>query len=712
LQKDFRQKYWFEIILLVIIMGVHLYAATSDAYNFPSNWFTRDDAYYYFKVAQNVTEGRGLTFDGINVTNGYHPLWMLVNIPLFSLARYDLILPLRIMLLLQGLMSAATAILLYRIARAAISEPVGILLAAWWAFSPYIHGTMYEYGLETGLAAFVTAWLLYALFRFERSWRGAAPGLREISALAAIALLALLSRLDLVFLALLAGAWIILRGTHLRVLVLLDLLLAMVAVFASFTGRLGFPAYYNYTTAAIAMAAISAGSRLVLYFLLGLYQKPARSTALRPTGAGRHPTFLGRAIHALFQLMETGTPLAIMAKRIVAAVSLSTLVTAAAMIAATPLVGSFPRTALLIDWAINLAGMLALRGLWRLFSEASSADDIPSLVLLKCHWQAWTKEAVAYYATLGIPLSMYLLFNKLLVGMAMPVSGEIKRWWGTGSSNDYMSSARSGLEFWAADPASEFNAWKPFSDGLGSASRQLTGWLGGHGNETAYIGLLSLVGLLWLLVLLLRRRKAARAAMQTSLPLLLTTSGVQILSYNASGYASMKEWYWITEPMLVAMALATAIWILVQPLAKRHYARAGVWALIGLAGLGLALNFAALTHVRMPHGAQPVTGTYMDSVAFLEANTPPGSMIGMTGGGNVGYYIKDRTIVNMDGLINSPAYFEALKRQAGGQYMEAVGLDYIFANPTILAGTPYYGQYSTGRELGRFGGKSLMEFTP
>ncbi|HNE05470.1 MAG TPA: hypothetical protein PLT08_13175, partial [Anaerolineales bacterium] len=61
----------FEIILVVAILSVHLIAAQADPYAFPNNWFVRDDAYYYFKVAQNIAEGHGSTFDGINITNGY-----------------------------------------------------------------------------------------------------------------------------------------------------------------------------------------------------------------------------------------------------------------------------------------------------------------------------------------------------------------------------------------------------------------------------------------------------------------------------------------------------------------------------------------------------------------------------------------------------------------------------------------------------------------
>ncbi|HOT28376.1 MAG TPA: hypothetical protein PLU72_09315 [Candidatus Ozemobacteraceae bacterium] len=35
-----------------------------------------DDSFFYLKTAANIADGKGSTFDGINITNGYHPLYM------------------------------------------------------------------------------------------------------------------------------------------------------------------------------------------------------------------------------------------------------------------------------------------------------------------------------------------------------------------------------------------------------------------------------------------------------------------------------------------------------------------------------------------------------------------------------------------------------------------------------------------------------------
>jgi len=44
-----------------------------------------DDSFYYWQIGSNIAAGRGSTFDGIHLTNGYHPLWMLFSAGLYAL---------------------------------------------------------------------------------------------------------------------------------------------------------------------------------------------------------------------------------------------------------------------------------------------------------------------------------------------------------------------------------------------------------------------------------------------------------------------------------------------------------------------------------------------------------------------------------------------------------------------------------------------------
>src|SRR5512133_4025531 len=150
----------FEIWLAVLILVLHIYPVLVPA-NSLMNWFPSDDAFYYFKTAQNIAEGHGITFDGLGRDSGFHPLWMLVITPLFALARFDLILPLRLVVVLSSLLNAASAVILYRLAKRFLAAPAAAFVALFWAFYPYIHNSVVEMGLESGLSAFFIILLLY-----------------------------------------------------------------------------------------------------------------------------------------------------------------------------------------------------------------------------------------------------------------------------------------------------------------------------------------------------------------------------------------------------------------------------------------------------------------------------------------------------------------------------------------------------------------------
>src|SRR3990167_5060221 len=42
-----------------------------------------EDAFYYFMLSQNIASGNGATFDRVNPTNGFQPLWTWMLVPLY-----------------------------------------------------------------------------------------------------------------------------------------------------------------------------------------------------------------------------------------------------------------------------------------------------------------------------------------------------------------------------------------------------------------------------------------------------------------------------------------------------------------------------------------------------------------------------------------------------------------------------------------------------
>src|SRR4029079_18260249 len=63
--------------LLMVVVGLLLLAPIRDVVL----RFVHDDAFYYFGIARRWTRQVFPTFDGIDATNGYHPLWQWLLVP-------------------------------------------------------------------------------------------------------------------------------------------------------------------------------------------------------------------------------------------------------------------------------------------------------------------------------------------------------------------------------------------------------------------------------------------------------------------------------------------------------------------------------------------------------------------------------------------------------------------------------------------------------
>jgi hypothetical protein len=680
------RKYWFEILLVVVVMTISAYAAFSDAQNLSNRWFIRDDAYYYFKVAQNISEGHGSTFDGINPTNGYHPLWLWINIPIFALARFDLILPLRILLLVLSGLTAATSVLLYRMIGKVFMPAIGAVAAIYWAFSREVLVQVYQQGLETGIAAFFVALFVYKLFEFERSWRSQPVTARQLAALGVIAVLAMLSRLDLVFLAGVAGIWIVFRGHPLRYLLPLDLVFIVVSVLLAIIFRVTFREYFQFTDVAATMIAVSLLVKIPAAYFLGLYQ------------------------HSV--IMNFGS---FVKRLVIFALSTSVLV-GLAMILITPLANfdGFPRSAIAYDLIVTffLLGnsRLGVRGL--MTDPQRTANEPSPLKQLASNWKTWLAEAGVYFGVLVGALGVYMLWNKLAFGTFSPVSGQIKRWWGSLDGNVYGGSAQNVLTFFGIDYRGEGNAWHPASDLLGNWARNLQGI--GLQETQRYLLLLAVFALAFYLLLWMDKHKAKNAVVQLGIVPLLSAAWIQVLSYHITGYSAFKEWYWTTQLITVVIVISLIAGMVFQAVRRFPAAQTILWLAALAVGLSMGASYWTYIQRIMPYGGVFADAPYNDIAAFLETHTEPGSMIGMTGGGNAGYFIADRTVVNMDGLINSYEYFQLLKERQAGAYLAGIGMDYILANTGIINQLPYNGQYTPYTEWMdiRYGGKDLVRYHP
>lgn len=678
----------FETALIAVVLIIHAYAALSDAYNMPNVWFIRDDAYYYFKTAQNIAEGHGVTFDGINPTNGYHPLWMLVCIPIFALARFDLILPLRILLMVMAVLNAWTAILVYRLAGRALAKPVAMLTAVFWGFLPYIHFTVYEFGLETPLTAFWIVLLLYHLSKFESGWRKGSVPPKQIALLAVIATLMMFSRFDLVFLAVIVGLWIVFRGHPIRFLFPLDMVAIFASVVCSFAIRTGFPNYYLYVNTTVLIGLLAIIVKIPLLYFLGLYGHPCSNSFHRKVLNSGIALLAGTVIVSalIFLFIQIG------------------------------LIQSFPRIALLYDLGISFAFILLLRLAAWWFGSRRNADFSPLSPIeeLKASWKTWLHDGAIYYGILGGALGLYMLWNKLAYGTYTPVSGQIKRWWGSMGETIYDGAPQDWQAFFGISYQRIYDTWQPASTFFLWIAKYLKPLVRGANtlDERYYLAMV-LVVLFTLILFSFNRHRVRNIFTKFGLLPLMAGSGIHILSYTTTGYAGAKEWYWISQMVLITILGSIVLDLMTRPLYKFRSGRLVIAFASGLAMLYLVFFFGSQVYIRMRYNYFPSDLAYMDVLPFLENNTPQGAVIGMTGGGNVGYFIHDRTIVNMDGLINSYDYFQALKKGEAPVFLSQRGMDFIFANPGLLVLAPYNAQFAPYLErFNEYGGKALLFLLP
>jgi hypothetical protein len=224
--------------------------------------------------------------------------------------------------------------------------------------------------------------------------------------------------------------------------------------------------------------------------------------------------------------------------------------------------------------------------------------------------------------------------------------------------------------------------------------------------------LLTLFAIIFYLILMINRKRAKISITQISMIPLLSSAWLQVLYYSMLGYAAHKEWYWVTQLVVTVLTFSLVFGLLYILIRRVPYRDAIAWALAAYVGVSMGVSFWTRIHNSMPYNSWASDAPYMDIVPLLEEHTEPGSLIGLTGGGNVGYFIHDRTILNMDGLINSYAYFQALQTRQGGEYLQNIGLDYVLANPVILDQQPYKGQFNAylhPLDIS-YGGKRLMRY--
>ena len=647
---------WYEIGLVVLCVGLYAFVAIGP-FNSMMKWFRSDDAFYYFKVAENIANGHGATFDGISLTNGFHPLWMLICIPIFSLTRINLILPLRILIIVSALLNAGTGILLFRLLRRFISAEVAALAGIMWVFLPGIQVPVVQNGMESNISAFCLVLLLSLVIRFQQEsfskknlfWVGVAAGLT------------LLARLDNIFVVMLIGAWFTLGFTtsYLRAVIVGDLTLIFIVGLLSYYVRLPVGATY---------LAVSTPWLLALEFILT-------------------PLFL--FLFGFYsQVPETINWKFI--SRITVAVLCSSVITGASLLLLQKLgvYSALSRSIIFIDFAGTLGFTIGLRWLaGRIFPSNASANSIPVRT-----WQFW-KPALPHFLGYFVPLlvmeGVYMGWSYLYTGTPLPVSGQIKQWWGTlpftyYGSLDHTTARLFGEEAWGI---------------LLSIPQVVTGWVGTYLNPKAAGAIGNITGWLLALVILVFLGKQGKWSVpvieKLGLFVLFGAVFAHIFSYTSTSYLETRTWYWVSEALFSVIILSVVFECIylsfpgwkINPMVGKIFLAISCLVILFQSFI---FNFGFFRHADPKDSELPL-------INFIEANTEPGALIGMTGGGTIGYFMSTRTIVNLDGLISSPEYFHLMKTGKASTFLDRAGMGYAFGIANMLTDSDPYSQFLAAR---------------
>ncbi len=185
------------------------------------------DAFYYLDIARHRVLNGVYSFDGVNPTNGFHPLWTWILVLLGKLHLVDFrqcrqpLVPVFLadVLLLSlgsGLLAATAARLLKQPWLAMLAVAPGLF---WFLVSPFTAGSFSTWSFANGMeSAAALAWFGGACLAMTRPLEKNAVW---ASATALLLSLCVLSRLDDIFLAGLATSWILWKGRRQRRLQLL-----------------------------------------------------------------------------------------------------------------------------------------------------------------------------------------------------------------------------------------------------------------------------------------------------------------------------------------------------------------------------------------------------------------------------------------------------------------------------------------------------------
>ena len=184
------------ILLLFMLLGmvIRIYIAWLDVEKLFQKCLV-DDAFFYFGIAKNIAAGKGATFDGSIMTNGFHPIYALLLVPIFWFSIQNPEIPVHAALTILSIFNVLTGYVIFLIIRKIAGQIAGLFGAFLWLFNPFVILIALS-GVEVGVAAFFISLCIYVHLGIRDANQLSFP---KIILLGLLTALAVLSRVDAVF---------------------------------------------------------------------------------------------------------------------------------------------------------------------------------------------------------------------------------------------------------------------------------------------------------------------------------------------------------------------------------------------------------------------------------------------------------------------------------------------------------------------------------
>ena len=146
-------------IFLLIGFGIRLYISWLDIEILFQKCLV-DDAFFYFGIAKNIAAGNGATFDGSIMTNGFHPIYALLLVPIFWFSLGNPEIPVHVALTILSVFNVLTGYIIFLIVRKISGRIAGLFGAFLWLFNPFVILIALN-GVEVGVAVFFISLCIY-----------------------------------------------------------------------------------------------------------------------------------------------------------------------------------------------------------------------------------------------------------------------------------------------------------------------------------------------------------------------------------------------------------------------------------------------------------------------------------------------------------------------------------------------------------------------